>query len=195
MNRAQFDQDFNRLREAYNTPVQDAGEFWSLVELVAANNTQNVLEIGVENGGTLWFWDKIVGTSGKIVAADTRNNIQFDMEECVSEVIFIEGDSHSAGAIAEIKAHFLDNAVDFLFIDGDHSYDGVKADFENFASLVRPGGIIAFHDISNGRMPPDDRSIEDLIGPHRLWIEMASGYNTTVYHNTIGIGVIRKENN
>jgi len=33
-----------------------------------------------------------------------------------------------------------------LFPDGDHSYEGVKRDFEMYSPLVRPGGIIAFHD-------------------------------------------------
>lgn len=37
--------------------------------------------------------------------------------------------------------------LDFLFIDGDHSYEGVKTDFLNYSPLVRPGGIVAFHDI------------------------------------------------
>jgi len=40
-----------------------------------------------------------------------------------------------------------DNKVDFLFIDADHSYEGVKKDFEMYSPLVRKGGIIAFHDI------------------------------------------------
>lgn len=37
--------------------------------------------------------------------------------------------------------------MDFLFIDGDHTYEGVKKDFEMYSSLVRRGGLIAFHDI------------------------------------------------
>jgi predicted O-methyltransferase YrrM len=39
-------------------------------------------------------------------------------------------------------------AIDFLFIDGDHSWDGVWQDFKMYSSLVAPGGLIAFHDIS-----------------------------------------------
>jgi predicted O-methyltransferase YrrM len=35
-----------------------------------------------------------------------------------------------------------------LFIDGDHSYDGVRQDFEMYAPLVRPGGLVAMHDIN-----------------------------------------------
>jgi predicted O-methyltransferase YrrM len=37
--------------------------------------------------------------------------------------------------------------VDFLFIDGDNTYEGVKKDFEMYSLLVRNGGVIAFHDI------------------------------------------------
>ncbi|MEO0196406.1 MAG: class I SAM-dependent methyltransferase [candidate division WOR-3 bacterium] len=37
--------------------------------------------------------------------------------------------------------------LDFLFIEGNHSYEGVKMDFEMYFPLVRKGGIIAFHDI------------------------------------------------
>jgi hypothetical protein len=39
-------------------------------------------------------------------------------------------------------------AIDFLFIDGDHSCEGVWQDFNMYSSFVAPGGIIAFHDIS-----------------------------------------------
>jgi Methyltransferase domain len=34
-----------------------------------------------------------------------------------------------------------------LFIDGDHSYNGVVKDFYAYRHLVREGGVIAFHDI------------------------------------------------
>jgi hypothetical protein len=37
-----------------------------------------------------------------------------------------------------------------LFIDGDHTYEGVRRDFEMYSPLVRKGGIIAFHDIYPG---------------------------------------------
>ncbi len=37
-------------------------------------------------------------------------------------------------------------SIDFLFIDGDHSYDGVKADYERFAPWLREGALVFFHD-------------------------------------------------
>ena len=39
-----------------------------------------------------------------------------------------------------------DIKIDFLFIDGDHSYEGVKKDFELYSSIVNDNGIIVIHD-------------------------------------------------
>jgi predicted O-methyltransferase YrrM len=36
--------------------------------------------------------------------------------------------------------------VDFVFIDGDHSYDGLREDWEGWSPWVAPGGIVALHD-------------------------------------------------
>jgi hypothetical protein len=51
--------------------------------------------------------------------------------------------STSAAAASEFSAE-----IDFLFLDGDHSYDGCKADVEAWLPKVKAGGIVAFHDIS-----------------------------------------------
>jgi len=63
------------------------------------------------------------------------------------KIFLIQGDSHSIETLRKIKAILRDNKVDFIFIDADHSYEGVKKDFEMYSLLVRKGGIIAFHDI------------------------------------------------
>jgi predicted O-methyltransferase YrrM len=36
--------------------------------------------------------------------------------------------------------------IDLLFIDGDHSYEGIKSDYEAWYQHVKDGGVIAFHD-------------------------------------------------
>lgn len=51
----------------------------------------------------------------------------------------------------------LAGSVDFVFIDGDHSYDGLRADWEGWSGLIAPGGSIALHD---SRSSPA-RSIDD----------------------------------
>ena len=37
-------------------------------------------------------------------------------------------------------------AVDFIFIDGDHSYEGLQRDWENWSPLIAPNGVLALHD-------------------------------------------------
>lgn len=56
------------------------------------------------------------------------------------------------GAYQELSelANLIDRQgrpIDFLTIDGDHRYEGIKSDFLVYSSLVKEGGLIAFHDI------------------------------------------------
>ena len=44
---------------------------------------------------------------------------------------------------------FLDGSLDFVYIDGDHSYASVKNDINLFVSKVRKGGVIGGHDFNN----------------------------------------------
>jgi len=46
----------------------------------------------------------------------------------------------------EAARAFGDDELDWVYIDGDHRYEGVKADLENFARVVKPGGFIAGDD-------------------------------------------------
>lgn len=56
-------------------------------------------------------------------------------------------DSHNPATLELVKKHLGNRMIDVLFIDGDHTYEGVKQDFEMYSGLVKKGGIIAFHDI------------------------------------------------
>lgn len=89
-----------------------------------------------------------------------------------------------------------ENTIDFLFIDGDHSYSGVKQDFEQYSQFVKHGGLISFHDIQISKRH-HDRNV--YVG--EFWQELkASGkYKTSeiIYPDTDdldqrwgGIGVI-----
>jgi predicted O-methyltransferase YrrM len=89
-----------------------------------------------------------------------------------------------------VKKILNGNQLDFLFIDGDHSYEGVKKDFEMYSPLVRKGGIIAFHDIVG-------HSLETGCEVEKLWKEIKNGFNfkeliKDINQNWAGIGVLIK---
>src|ERR1700730_8284587 len=60
---------------------------------------------------------------------------------------FIEGNSYADQTVSRVRRCLGTHQFDFLFIDGDHSYAGALADFKAYYPLVRPGGLIACHDI------------------------------------------------
>jgi predicted O-methyltransferase YrrM len=71
--------------------------------------------------------------------------------------------------LKEVERILGGEKVDFLFVDGDHTYEGVKRDFEMYSPLVRKGGIIAFHDIC--LHPPETRCEVS-----KFWNEIKHGY-------------------
>ena len=81
--------------------------------------------------------------------------------------------------------------LDYLFIDGDHSYEGVKSDFETYRKYVRKGGLIAFHDIL-GAHP---KRVE--LGVKMFWEELKprfprrAEYVSDYKRGYAGIGVLR----
>lgn len=81
---------------------------------------------------------------------------------------FIRANSHQPETLDALLNVLEGREIDFLFIDGDHTYDGVRRDFELFAPLVRRGCPIAFHDVLPHPQP--DCEVE------WFWSEIRSGY-------------------
>jgi predicted O-methyltransferase YrrM len=61
-------------------------------------------------------------------------------------IVCVEGSSQSLDTYARVR-DVIGGTLDVLLIDGDHSYDGVRRDFELYVPLVRPGGLVILHDI------------------------------------------------
>jgi len=43
----------------------------------------------------------------------------------------------------------LDGELDLAFIDGDHDEEAVRSDFGRVSELIKPGGVVAFHDLNS----------------------------------------------
>jgi len=55
-------------------------------------------------------------------------------------------------------------AYDFVFIDADHSYEGVSRDIARWLGNVRPGGWIGGHDVDHKRYPGVRKAVEEAFG-------------------------------
>ena len=67
--------------------------------------------------------------------------------------------------------------VDFIWVDGDHSYEGVAGDIYHWVSKIHKGGIVAFHDYFEGEPPAHNpsgagRAIREKMGDHELICEV-----------------------
>jgi predicted O-methyltransferase YrrM len=154
-------------------PLQVRSELIAFAELVRAERPRHVLEIGTSHGGTLYVLAWAAAPDAVLVSADvtrfsaTRRWLYRSFARRGQTVTLICGDSHSDAIRDTIADAFGRDPIDVLFIDGDHSYDGVRRDFELYTPLVRPGGLVAFHDIVDG---PE----EDVGGVPAFWRETRS---------------------
>lgn len=157
----QFDQIWKEIHQSYQgiciEPYQIPQEMLELVK--CANKAQYIMEIGTARGGTLYAFCKVAPNNATIISLDLPNGpygggydnqhkeIYKTFAHDQQTLHLVQANSHSPETVTIIKTILGSNKLDFLFIDGDHTYDGVKQDFEMYAELVKPGGAIAFHDI------------------------------------------------
>jgi cephalosporin hydroxylase len=144
-------------------PMQVRSEIEALLELLAEDPPRTVLEIGTARGGTLFLLCHVASADARLISVDLPGGdfgggypaalvpllTSFAQHEQVVELI--RGDSHSHDTLAKVEQILGGRQVDFLMIDGDHSYEGIRRDFTMYSPLVRQGGWIALHDIVPGR--------------------------------------------
>ena len=136
-------------------PAQLKSEFVKFSNLLKSEKIKNVLEIGTANGGTLYLFSRIINKNGMIVSLDWvhpkwKQNFYKSFALSKQQIFLVSGNSHKKQNLEKVKKIIGNKKFDMLFIDGDHSYMGVKSDFDMYKSLVKNGGIIAFHDIAAG---------------------------------------------
>lgn len=139
-----FDELFQRL---WVSPSQDRDEFFSFIEIAEKYNLNTIVEIGAEYGGTLRFWDYLLGKGGLLISIDITPQIRWDIKQSGNRIEVVVGNSQEEIIRDKVGNLLNGRGIDLLFIDGDHRYECVKKDYENYSPFVRKGGLIAFHDI------------------------------------------------
>lgn len=180
---------------------QVPSELTALGEILVGLRPDSAMEIGTWRGGTLFFLTRLAGHRATIVSVDLpggqpdgggysgkRAWLYRRFARRGQRLFTLRGDSHSGEMLKRVRAALGGKPLDYLFIDGDHTYEGVKRDFELFAPLVRGGGVIAFHDIVEH---PPETSCE----VSRFWNQVKPGYRHTeviadLRQGWAGIGVL-----
>lgn len=167
---------------------QHSGELDLLAK--QCKNFKSILEIGSREGGVLMTLHNVLPLETKLYSIDLGSDIEGEKPphhmtlEAAVDAISKDGRS--------IELKFGDSTLDeqiewarqrapfdFIFIDGDHSYEGVKADFNNYRAFAQ---VIGFHDIRNPNL-----------GVMQLWNEIRPLYDTCEWcqrGSIMGIGLI-----
>lgn len=181
--------------------------------LLHEHDLTSFIEIGTKFGGTFQVFNEICDFNtrqhnlhdgyeyvGPRISIDLPEGIHggVSLDECAKrDIIFyakyrgvemISGDSHSDDTLRKVQGLLGYNKVDMLFIDGDHTYEGVKQDFEMYSKFVRKGGVVCFHDIND-----TDRHRARNVFVGKFWNEIKNSYiakEINAFQDWAGIGLI-----
>ena len=180
--------------------TQIESEIIAALELFEQEQPRRVLEIGTARGGNFYLLSRAAAEDATLVSLDLPGGpfgggystwklpIYRRLVRPGQRPVFLRANSHDVSSVEIVRRHLNQQPLDLAFIDGDHTYQGVKRDWELYSPLVRAGGLIAFHDI-----------VENPgWGVNRLWNEVkTSGVQYWEFvadpkQGWAGIGIVRK---
>lgn len=123
----------------------------------AASSDETIVEIGILNGHTTKFI--LENTKANVygidpIIPDSMNTSLIGDENKIKELVTIHPNFTFIKDYSFNVVKDWDKEIDYIFIDGDHTYEAVKQDFEEWYPHVKVGGIISIHDSSANRGGP-----------------------------------------
>ena len=116
-------------------------ELVEFLELLESNNVKNMLQIGLGHWASTHFILSLLLDHMTTIEYDKQFIDRYSKEIDPDMETVIHGDS-------TVVHKDIDSTYDAVFIDGNHSYEYVKKDLQNYWHKVKPGGIVALHDVN-----------------------------------------------
>lgn len=138
--------------------IQHVDELTEFTAALLAKPPRTVLEIGTAQGGVFWLLCRLAAPDATLISLDLPpqerhsggERVAIDlqaMKQPGQTVHAVLADSHHPSTLDQVRTLLGGRPLDVVFIDGDHTYEGVRQDYEMYGPLARPGGLVAFHDI------------------------------------------------
>ncbi|MBU6151563.1 MAG: class I SAM-dependent methyltransferase [Chloroflexi bacterium] len=115
-----------------------------------ADGRSRLVEIGVAEGGSAWDARLTMSRSGTLTLIDTYPKVAGVNLSSITARRLVG--SVDRGTVEWIRSTSVeaatkwDEEIDFLLIDGDHSYEATRQDFADWSPFVGDDGVILFHD-------------------------------------------------
>lgn len=141
------------------TPWQFRSEITGFMSIYQGLKAKCAMEIGTANGGTLFAHCRLAAPDATIISVDLpggrfgggypdwKTPIYREFALPKQDLHLVRASSHEASTVEQVRTILNGRQLDYLFIDGDHTYAGVKKDFELYSPFVKKGGVVVFHDV------------------------------------------------
>lgn len=204
---------FNNLEElvsfTYNfgfgiiRPMQIEDEILEFLRIIKEKNCRVIIEIGTAKGGTLFLFSRVASSDATLISIDLpggkfgggyqifRILLYRNFRWGNQKIFLLRANSHDESTLEKVIKILNGRKIDMLYIDGDHTYFGVKKDFEMYRRFVKSDGLIVFHDIVSHNFDPE-------VEVFKFWKEIKDSFKSIEICSkdkiSYGIGIVKNEN-
>lgn len=175
---------------------------WLLYGLVRSMHPKVCVEIGSARGLSACYVGLALQHSGggRLYAIDPHTDTQWNDQDAEDshetmkanlKAFRVEDSVEIIRDYSQEAAKSWQHRIDMIFIDGDHSYEGVKRDWELFLPHLKPFGVVIFHDTIWDVRPDPRYQREDMGVPAFVEELRRQGYPVITVDKHCGISMVQ----
>jgi predicted O-methyltransferase YrrM len=175
---------------------------WLLYGLARSLKPKVCVEIGSARGRSACAIGLALRRNGggRLYAIDPHSPTNWNDTNSVDSFAIINDHLRRAGVDGFVEivrktsgdaARGWDKKIDLIFIDGDHSYEGVKSDWDLFLPHLNEFGVVVFHDTLWDLRPDGVHNRADMGVPRFVEELRAAGYPVITIDQNFGVSLVQ----